>query len=201
VTRDGRFAAVTNYRDPARTAVAPRSRGELPLAYLTGTHGPEVFLSAIANRAHDYAGFNLLVGDRHSLWYFSNSDSLDPQCLPPGVYGLSNARLDTPWPKVVLGKTHLQALLQAGPISHSALATVVTDRHLADPHALRAQGLDSGMDTTLSAQFIVTDTYGTRSSTTLWTDAHARASWREQNFNENGALRTEQLWEFSLRGA
>jgi uncharacterized protein with NRDE domain len=201
VTRTGRFAAVTNYRDPARTAVAPRSRGELPLAYLTGTQAPEVFLLEIASRAQNYAGFNLLVGDRRSLWYFSNSDNLDPQCLPPGVYGLSNARLDTPWPKVVLGKTRLQALLQAGPIPHSALATVVTDRHLADSHALRGQGLDSGMDTTLSAQFIVTDAYGTRSSTTLWIDAHDRASWREQSFNEQGAPNAVQLREFSLSGA
>lgn len=198
VTRDGRFAAVTNYRDPARTAVAPRSRGELPLAYLTGAQNPEVFLREIASRAHDYAGFNLLIGDHRSLWYFSNSDSEGPQCLSPGVYGLSNARLDTPWPKVVLGKTRLQALLQAGPISHSALATVVTDRHLADPQALRGQGLDSTMDTTLSAQFIVTDAYGTRSSTTLWTDARDRASWREQSFNEQGALSAVQLREFSL---
>jgi uncharacterized protein with NRDE domain len=106
---------------------------------------------------------------------------------------LSNARLDTPWPKVVLGKARLQALLQTGPISHSALATVVTDRRLADQGTLRGQGLDSGMDTTLSAQFIVTDAYGTRSSTTLWTDAHDQASWREQSFNAQGALCSNRI--------
>ncbi len=201
VTRSGRFAAVTNYRDPARTAVAPRSRGELPLAYLTGTQDPQIFLNDVANRARDYAGFNLLVGDRHSLWYFSNSDGADPQCLPPGVYGLSNAQLDTPWPKVVLGKARLQALLQTNRISHSALATVVTDRRLADQHTLRGQGLDSSMDTTLSAQFIVTEVYGTRSSTTVWTDAQGRASWREQSFNAQGARSAVQQQEFSLSGA
>ena len=198
VTRGGRFAAVTNYRDPARTAVAPRSRGELPLQYLTGAQDPQTFLNVIAGRARDYAGFNLLVGDRRSLWYFSNSDSVDPQCLPPGVYGLSNARLDTPWPKVVLGKTRLQALLQDGRISHRALATVVSDPHLADQHTLRGQGLDNTMDTTLSAQFIVTDAYGTRSSTTLWIDAHQRANWQEQSFNAQGALTAVQQQEFSL---
>ncbi len=201
VTRSGRFAAVTNYRDPSRTTVAPRSRGELPLNYLTGAQDPETFLRDVANRARDYAGFNLLAGDRRSLWYFTNSDDVEPQCLPPGIYGLSNARLDTPWPKVVLGKTRLQALLQAGPISHSALATVVTDRRLADQRTLSGQGLDGSMETTLSAQFIVTAAYGTRSSTTVWTDAHDRASWREQSFNELGALSGVQQREFSLGGA
>jgi uncharacterized protein with NRDE domain len=198
VTRSGRFAAVTNYRDPARTAVAPRSRGELPLTYLTGAQDPQTFLSDLATRAQDYAGFNLLVGDRRSLWYFTNSDAAKPQCLPPGIYGLSNARLDTPWPKVVLGKAKLLELLQEGLISHNVLATVITDRRLADQRTLSGHGLDGSMETTLSAQFIVTTGYGTRSSTTVWTDAHGRASWREQSFNEQGALSGVQHREFSL---
>ncbi len=92
-----------------------------------------------------------------SLWYFTNSDAAEPQCLPPGIYGLSNARLDTPWPKVVLGKARLLALLQEGPISHDVLATVITDRRLADQRTLSGHGLDGSMETTLSAQFIVTD--------------------------------------------
>jgi uncharacterized protein with NRDE domain len=198
VTRSGRFAAVTNYRDPAQSAVAPRSRGELPLAYLTGSQDPETYLKKVAAMARDYGGFNLLVGDRHDLWYFTNSDSMDPQCLPPGVYGLSNARLDTPWPKVELGKVRLMALLQAGSISHSVLETVVTDRLLADQRTLSRHGLDGGMEATLSAQFIVTADYGTRSSTTLWTDAHDQLSWRERSFDQHGALSAVQQREFSL---
>jgi uncharacterized protein with NRDE domain len=201
VTRSGRFAAVTNYRDPSRSAAAPRSRGELPLAYLTGSKDPETYLNTVAPLAQDYGGFNLLVGDRHYLWYFTNSDGSDPQCLPPGVYGLSNARLDTPWPKVELGKARMLALLQAGTISHSALATVVTDRRLADQRTLGGYGLDGSMETTLSAQFIVTETYGTRSSTTVWTDAHNQAHWREQNYNKEGALSSVQHQEFSLSAA
>lgn len=200
VTRGGRFAAVTNYRDPARTAAAPRSRGELPLAYLTGTQEPQAYLLDLAARAQDYAGFNLLVGNSHSLWYFTNSDILAPQCLAPGIYGLSNARLDTPWPKVELGKARLQALLEAGVISHEALATVVSDRDLADRRALSALSLDGAMDPVLSAQFIVTEAYGTRSNTTVWTDDQARMSWREQSFDERGKLRAAQQLEFQHSG-
>jgi uncharacterized protein with NRDE domain len=201
VTRSGRFAAVTNYRDPSRSAAAPRSRGELPLAYLAGPRDPEAFLNTVAPVARDYGGFNLLVGDRHNLWYFTNSDSRHPQCLPPGVYGLSNARLDTPWPKVELGKARMLALLQAGTISHSALSTIVTDRQLADQRTLSGHGLDGSMETTLSAQFIVTEAYGTRSSTTVWTDAHNRTNWQEQTYNKEGTLSSVQHKEFSLNEA
>lgn len=198
VTRGGRFAAVTNFRDPARTAVAPRSRGELPLDFLLGLHAPEAFLHEVAERAQEYAGFNLLVGDRASLWYFTNSDAAAPRKLPAGVYGLSNASLDTPWPKVELGKSRLRSLLSCNRVSHDALLAVVGDRRLADADALRAHGLDGSMDPLLSAQFIVAGAYGTRSSTTLWLDDCDRASWRELSFNALGELREVQHREFSL---
>jgi uncharacterized protein with NRDE domain len=138
------------------------------------------------------------VGDQSSLWYYANNNTEDPRNLPPGVYGLSNANLDTPWPKVTLGKTKLQALLEAGAISHQALAATVSDQRLADQHSLREQGLDGTMEPLLSSQFIVTDTYGTRSSTTLWIDSQARASWLEQSFNEQGVLCGVQHKEIRL---
>lgn len=198
ITRNGRFAAVTNYRDPARTAAAPRSRGELPVGFLTGSQAPEEFLAAVASRAQDYAGFNLLVGDRHGLWYFTNSGAVAPRRLPAGVYGLSNASLDTPWPKVELGKSRLLSLLPHKGLSHDTLLSVIDDRQLADACALRAQNLDGSMDPVLSAQFIVTDAYGTRSSTTLWIDAHRQVNWREHSFNEQGELREVRQQAFPL---
>ena len=198
MTRRGRFAAVTNYRDPSHTPEAPRSRGELALKYLTGSQTPADFLRGMAAQAQDYAGFNLLVGDRNSLWHYTNSDTKDPQNLPPGVYGLSNATLDTPWPKVVLGKAKLLALLETGPMCHRALADVVSSQRLANQNSLSAQGLDSTMESTLSPQFIVTDTYGTRSSTTLWFDAQAQASWLEMSFNAQGVLHEVQHKEIRL---
>ena len=201
VTRDGRFAAVTNYRDPSRTAPAPRSRGELALHYLTGRQGPQDFLTDLAPIAPEYAGFNLLVGDRNNLWYYSNSaaeaDS-EPRCLPPGVYALSNASLNTPWPKAESGRAKLQQLLATGNPSHKELSTVVADRHPADPNTLQLQGLDSAMDQVLSAQFIVTEHYGTRSCTTLWTDNNRALSWQEQSFDQQGGLCEVRKEEFEL---
>jgi uncharacterized protein with NRDE domain len=197
VTTGGRFAAVTNYRDPSGMAVAPRSRGELPLAYLTGSASAGEFLKGVATRAGEYAGFNLLVGDGHNLWHYTNSDKLAPRKLSRGIYGLSNATLNTPWPKVELGKSKLSALCQSGKLSHDALVTIVADRTLADQSSLKRQGLDGAMDPVLSAQFIVTGTYGTRSSTTLWRDDQGRSSWREQSFDERGEVSNVQQKEFA----
>jgi uncharacterized protein with NRDE domain len=194
ITRGGRFAAITNYRDPARTAPAPRSRGELPLQFLVGDTTPDVYLDELRSRAKDYAGFNLLLGDGEDLWYYSNSNGgNDPRSLPPGIYGLSNAQLDTPWPKVETGKQKLAELLESGsPADHDALLAVVADRSKADPGALVQQGLDGEMDQVLSAQFIVTGSYGTRSSTTLWREHSGTAHWRELSFDTMGLLQDKQ---------
>jgi uncharacterized protein with NRDE domain len=189
ITRDGRFAAITNYRDPARTAPAPRSRGELPLNYLTGSQEPAHYLRSLLPVAQEYAGFNLLVGVVGELWYLTNSlpaKSRAPVRLEPGIYGLSNARLDTPWPKVALGKDKLAALLRRGGLDHDSLAAVVGDRQLADAKDLNSQGLDSDMDQILSAQFITTASYGTRSSTTVWIDRQRLTRWRESSFDARG---------------
>lgn len=196
VTRQGRFAAITNYRDPARTAPAPRSRGELPLNFLTGAQGPESYLAELARGASDYAGFNLLLGEGNALWYFTNSvpeQERTPQRLPPGIYGLSNAQLDTPWPKVLRGKEKLQQLLDQGQEGgHDALREVIADPTLADPAALKLQGLDHQMDQLLSAQFIITQSYGTRSSTTVWRDSSGHTSWRELSYDASGEIKARR---------
>lgn len=200
VTRQGRFAAITNYRDPARTAPAPRSRGELPISFLTGPQDAQSCLAELANRASEYAGFNLLLGEGDELWYFTNSlpqEDRVPVRLEPGVYGLSNARLDTPWPKVSLGKQRLQQLLEReGEAEHAALLEVVADSALADSATLQQQGLDHEMDQLLSAQFIVTPTYGTRSSTTMCRDNKGHTSWRELSFNELGEIKAQREASF-----
>ncbi|MEP1471232.1 MAG: NRDE family protein [Halieaceae bacterium] len=190
ITRNGRFAAITNYRDPARTAPAPRSRGELTLDFLLGADSPQAYLEKIADRADAYAGFNLLLADTDDLWYFSNhgeQTTAGPRALPPGLYGLSNASLDTPWPKVELGKSRLHAFGNDTP-DHAALLTVVNDPQLASPEALHGQGLTGEMDQALSAQFIQAGQYGTRCSTTLWVEESGAINWRETSYDESGAV-------------
>jgi uncharacterized protein with NRDE domain len=203
VTRAGRFAAITNYRDPSRTAPAPRSRGELPLDYLVGDRDPRDYLHDLVARAGDYAGFNLLAGDLDSLWYLNNSQpdgAGGPRRLEPGIYGLSNALLDTPWPKVELGKARLRELLAGAKPDHDSLLEVVADRRLANPEELHRQGMEGGMEQVLSAQFIVTESYGTRSSTSLWLDSTGSAEWRELSFDSPGRLKGQVEERFTLDG-
>jgi len=106
--------------------------------------------------------------------------------LPPGVYGLSNPLLDTPWPTVELGKRRLADILTPGPLEHDLLASVVADRQMASRDQLSLQGLDAEMDQLLSAQFIVNPEYGTRASTTCWQDSQGNYHWREVSIDGSG---------------
>ncbi|MEH6593100.1 MAG: NRDE family protein [Halioglobus sp.] len=206
VTRDGKFAAVTNYRDPSATHDAPRSRGELPLAYLIGKQHPQAYLEAVSQRAGEYAGFNLLVGRGDELWYINNNSQgsdvapAQPRALPPGIYGLSNAQLDTPWPKVSTGKQRLQEMTgDSAATSHDNLLELVSSQELASAEALGSLGMDTTMDRLLSAQFIRSETYGTRSSTTLWRDGQGNTSWRELSFDARGKVSDRRQENFPTR--
>ncbi|MFT6288089.1 MAG: hypothetical protein ACJA09_002846 [Alcanivorax sp.] len=191
ITRDGRFAAITNFRDPGATVGAPRTRGALTIDYLLGKTSAQQYLLAVAARQKEYAGFNLLLGDSQEMWFLSNSGearSAPPVKLPPGLYGLSNAALNTPWPKVVLGKNKLQDCLTSPP-THLTLAAVVGDQHPASRQKLAGQGLDSEMDQLLSAQFIQAGHYGTRCTTTLWvSEEEGQADFCERSYNHEGEL-------------
>lgn len=163
-TRNGRFAALTNYRDPAQNQQLP-SRGALVADFLTGNETPENYLARIAASGVRYNGYNLLLGDGQSLWWASNVAG-EAQSLIPGIYGVSNDLLDTPWPKVGAGKT---AMLQAidclpddGPLFH----LLQNDTIHADEH-LPATGVPQEWERLLSAAFVKSPTYGTRSSTVL----------------------------------
>ena len=110
VTRTGRFAALTNFRDlsvPKKDR--PPSRGALARDFLRGEESARDFLSRIGGDANSFEGFNLLVSDGGELWSFSNVEDGGPVALPPGVYGLSNHLLETPWPKVVAARDRLSA--------------------------------------------------------------------------------------------
>ncbi len=191
INRSGRFAAITNFRDPRQSAPAPRSRGELPTRWLRDTSetGPtaEDYLAAVAADSASYAGFNLLIGSGDAIWYYSNAgQAAAPRKLTPGLYGLSNASLDTPWPKVNLGKSRLGKIIDGGNINHEQLRSTVQDEQLATLAGLQAIGLDGEMDQLLSAQFIHAGHYGTRASTTLWRDREGALSWCEVSYDGEG---------------
>lgn len=184
ITRAGRFAAVTNFRDPASHRAQAPSRGQLVSRFLLSSESPGDYLAALRAEAPRYNGFSLLVADRESLYYCSNREGAI-RALAPGIYGLSNHLLDVPWPKVRQGKQRLAEALARGP-NADALLELLADTGVAPDAELPRTGVELDWERKLSALRIVADGYGTRSSTVLLVGADGEASFVERSFDEYG---------------
>lgn len=184
ITRSGRWAAVTNYRDPPAARSGRPSRGALVGDFLRGDAEPEDYLRAVAAEAEQYDGFNLLIGDLGRAHYFGNrmAPEAGPVTLEPGLYGLSNHLLDTPWPKVARGRRMLGQLLDAGAPTAEALLEILHDTEIAPAHDLPRTGIGAEWERVLSASFVATPTYGTRASTALLVDRSHHAVVVERSF-------------------
>jgi len=163
VARDGRWAAVTNVRDPSADS-GSKSRGELPVRFFESERSPENYASQIHSVRHQYGPFNLLVGTRDSLWYVS-SDA-DPFAVAPGVHALSNGSLDAPWPKSRRLAAGLTAFDQNA-ADPKTLLTLLGDPSQAAVDELPDTGVGETMEQFLSSTFIRSERYGTRCSTVL----------------------------------
>ncbi|MCD5997017.1 NRDE family protein [Pseudomonas sp. CDFA 602] len=186
----GRFAAVTNIRDPGQPT-GRRSRGELVAKFLAGEQSVEDYLTDIAGRAQEYTGFNLLAGDAERLFYLSSIDPI-PQLLGDGVYGLSNAGLNTPWPKLL--KTRSALIAQLENPQPAALLTMLNDAERPPEAELPDTGVGLATEALLSSAFIASPHYGTRASTVLIVQADGARQMIEHSFGPCGArLREVEL--------
>jgi uncharacterized protein with NRDE domain len=184
VNKRGRFAAVTNYRDP-NGRVGSISRGSLVADFLRGDEPAGEYLEGVRSRAEEFSGFNLLAGEltaaRQELFYYSNRGG-EVSELKPGVYGLSNHLLDTGWPKVSGGKLRFEALLNENELDKESIFRLLSDEALADDSALPDTGVGYEIEKALSAVFIRTPGYGTRCSTLLTFDGDFRYDLDERVF-------------------
>lgn len=180
----GRFAALTNIRAPG-SPLGTRSRGELPERFLRGQLSPKAYLVELAGSLQHYSGFNLLVGDAHELWYL-NSHTGIPEQLSAGVYGLSNAALNTPWPKLVRARSALHECLSAPEAED--LLRLLSDSQLATDAELPSTGVPYEWEKRLSSVFITSADYGTLASTALIRRADGSADIIERRFGPSGAL-------------
>lgn len=166
----GRFAAITNVRDVADLRPrepGERSRGSLVSGFLLADDGAEM-LGAAAAREREMRGFNLLLTDRAGTYWASNRGG-EPTRVSPGVHGLSNAFLDTPWPKVERAKAALRGVLagaRAEPSLESLFAILEDDTHPPD-ELLPDTGVGLELERALSPIRIAMPGYGTRSSTVV----------------------------------
>lgn len=181
-TPDGRVAFVTNVRQ-AQPQAAARSRGELVTRWLESRLDGASFAAALATESADYGGFNLVFGDfQRQDWTWASNQSAtgtgwQTQALPPGIYGLSNAQLDTPWPKTIELKQALTAALSATPsddqLLQNRLWAALANPETAPEALLPATGIPPELEKALSSAFVTSPdhAYGTRSSTLLLASA------------------------------
>lgn len=162
VGRDGRFAAVTNYRDPDAPA-GRESRGRLPVEFIRGSDTLADFVRHAHARRGDFSPFNLIAGGRSEAWYTGTHSA--PRAIEPGIHALSNHLLDTPWPKTERCRAALRDMLADGDMPDvPALLRMLDDRRRAPDKELPDTGIGLEAERALSAPLIVTPRYGTRAS-------------------------------------
>lgn len=167
ITTQLKFAAITNYREPAANRADAPSRGEILVNYLTGTITASQYIHTLAANGDQYNGFNLILGDGAELYYYSNRSG-GPQLLAPGFYGLSNQLLDVPWPKMVRGKELLRPhMVETDRIDPLQLLSSLEDSHRPLDDQLPDTGIGLDWERLLSTIFIDGADYGTRSSAVI----------------------------------
>ncbi len=196
--RSGRFAVVTNFREPLEEGRGPRSRGELVTGFLDDTVTPAAFARDVAARGHEYAGFNLLLGDPESLIYLSNRGR-GPEPLAAGVYGLSNHLLDTPWPKLERTRARFRKLLEQG-ADTDALLDMLADRTPAADDLLPDTGVGPEFERLLSSPFIQSPRYGTRCSTIMRMLEDKQMEFVERRFDADGTITGQSRFRFPIDG-
>ncbi|MDX2357083.1 NRDE family protein [Dietzia sp. PP-33] len=189
----GRFAAVTNVREGGPVLPAPASRGELPVTALTGGVPVTGFARHVVDDLDRYGPVNLLAGDLDEMWWASNRSSRGPMRLGTGVHGLSNAALDTPWPKVVGAVRDVRALMGTEAISGTdwsgPLLDLLADRRKAPLRHLPRTGVPLSHEWRLSSRFVrIGGRYGTRSTTAVRVDHHGTVDVVERTWDARGRV-------------
>ena len=185
IALNGRFAAVTNFRREGPKKPAPRSRGELVSAYLTGRQDPRTYLEEARRRSSQYNGFSVLAGDLHALYFLSNHGN-GVQRVTPGVHGLSNHLLNEPWPKVTRGVAALGSWLDSRESELvSRLFELLADHTPVTDDRPAPAAAHPRRDRELST-FILGEHYGTRASTVIIVHANGDVFFSERSFGPLG---------------
>src|SRR5699024_6165313 len=197
ITKEGRFAALTNIRDPEENLNEKKSRGEILRNYLAGEMTPELFLEDLKKEKDQYAGFNLLVGSPEQLLYFNNRKA-QTETIKVGVHGLSNHYLNTPWPKVVKGKKMLgDYAAKNSEIDPEMLFEILANSEEAPDESLPQTGVRMAFERKLSPLFIQTSDYRTRASTVLLIDKENNVTFIERTY-KRGKLEGDRKFTFKI---
>lgn len=185
ITRQGRFAAVTNVRRGGMVTAGERSRGQLVCDFLSSHQNNIAFNKSVARDAHQYGAFNLLTWDGDTL-LCHHSISNDSELLEPGFHGLSNDRLNTPWPKLTRSLNALRTCVDSHPTPEALLA-LLRDEQRPPDHELPDTGIGIAQEQLLGSPFIHSADYGTRACTVLRVHRSGKVDFHEQSFDTHGA--------------
>ena len=199
ITREGRWAALTNYRQAGSYRHGAPSRGLLVSEYLLSSSDPQEYIEAVQANGAQYNGFNLLIGKGTEVYYFSNR-AVGAQLVPAGSHGLSNHLLNTPWPKVSIGRAVLNTLPDLEPPALTdVLLQTLHSRTVPQDADLPDTGVGIPGERILSPVFIASESYGTRSSTVILVDHNGAVSITEQSFGPLGSPLGSSELNFQLQ--
>ncbi|MGB3463625.1 MAG: NRDE family protein [Cyclobacteriaceae bacterium] len=195
ISKNNRFAALTNYRDPTRVIDNPPSRGDLTLDFLNENPQPRDYFISKKNALQQYNGFNLLTGSLNTMSYFNNIERQYKQ-ITAGTYGLSNAVLDTPWPKVKKAKAAFSEILAARDPKSEDLFGILKDKTLANDSELPQTGVPYEWEKAISAIFIEKNGYGTCCSTIITVTHEGQGEIRELSYPVGDRTPSEKIISF-----
>lgn len=200
ITKYGRFAALTNYRDSAQMHNNENSRGEIVLEYLTGNLSPDDYIEVLKQKKELYNGYNLLIGNPNRLVYFNNIEVIMHK-VKRGTQGLSNHFLNTPWPKVMKGKMMLQNYVTSQEtIEPEMLFHILLNDEIAEDELLPHTGIELELERQLSPLFINTNGYGTRCSTVILITKNHDVIFVERTYHK-GKFVSEQRFSFKIQSS
>jgi len=182
-----KFAAVTNYRDPSKTKNNAKSRGIIVSSFLNEDTPAIQFLEYLKNEKDLYNGFNFILGNVDEIFHYSNiTDEITR--IEPGLHGVSNHLLNTPWPKVVKAKNLLQKSFESENLVESSLEMLKNDE-IFDDDTLPQTGMGLEWERLLSPVFVKSEIYGTRSSSVLLIDKNGKIRFTERAYLEKGLVK------------
>lgn len=200
MSKNGRFIAITNYRDPKKLRQNARSRGDLSKKFLLQNQSVADFLADVSNNKNQYNGFNFLLSDDYfeNLYHYSNITDQSMK-IADGIHGLSNHLLNSPWPKIEKGKKMLSDIIESDFIESDEIFALLRNESMAHDNLLPNTGISFDLEKKLSPVFISMKGYGTRCSTALLIDKYNQLSFLEVSYNEEKQLIGRKKYTLQLR--
>ncbi len=202
ISKQGRFAAITNGTHSKSSDVKKLSRGSITVDFLAGDRSANQYAHEVHSQASSFNGFHLIVYDMKSMCYVDSDSNILSQkaCqLSPGIYGLSNAGIYSDWPKCEIGKNKMSKIVNSDSFDFKDLSKVISSRKLASKNQLKKLGLCKKKDVLLSGQFVSTEKYGTRCSTLVSISSKEKVNWLETSFDSSCKLTDSIYKTFDLK--